>query len=123
MLDDRSVLTGALSDLHIIVWKFLAIDMVKVDTEGLKFDGNKVWVAAIRRLASRIESAETGLRRRVQAALSLGRGVPPIEAHNKAWEPLLYFEYTIDYQILTHYSDPYLELLQLVKTHDDDSDR
>ena len=71
-------------------------------------------VPAIRRLASRVAASKISLERRVAAAGELGKGQPPIESCNRAWEPILYFEYTDRYEITTHYSDPYLELVELI---------
>ena len=51
--------------------------MVKVDTEGAKFEPKKVWSAAVRRLASRVDSAVTAMRRQVDTAEGLGRSPPP----------------------------------------------
>jgi hypothetical protein len=111
MIDERTVLTGALSYLHIVLWKFLVIDMVKVDTEGAKFDVKKVWQAAARRLKSRVDSARTTIERKVDRAWRLVGSPPPLEAVNRAWEPLCYFEYTDIFTVTTHYSTPYLELI------------
>ena len=109
--DKRTALTGALSDLHIIYWKFIVIQMVKVDTEGAKFEPEKVWHAAVRRLASRVDSAVTALSRRVDEAMGLGRNPPPLDSYNVSWDPLLYFEYEDQYLLHTTYSTPYLKLI------------
>ena len=111
VLDERTALTGALSDFHIIIWKFLVIDMVKVDTEGAKFEVSKVWQSASQRLRSRVDSAIVAVERKVDSAMRLERNPPPLEADNRAWEPLLFFEYTDHYTVTTHLSTPYLELV------------
>ena len=108
------MLQGGLSDLHIILWKFVVIDMVKVDTEGAKYDVDKVWTSAVRRLASRVEASRTALERRVASALDLGRDRPSLTPGNRSWAPLLHFEYHDDFQLSTHYSAPYRELLSLL---------
>ena len=111
MIDERTVLPGAISDLHIIYWKFIVIEMVKVDTEGAKFEPKKVWSAAVRRLASRVDSAVTALRRQVDTAEGLGRSLPPLDSTNASWAPLLYFEYDDQCLLHTHYSGPYIKLI------------
>ena len=50
--------------------------------------------------------------KKVRDTVSLGRRPPPLEADNREWEPLLYFEYDEDYRMTTHYSTPYLELIE-----------
>ena len=112
MTDERTVLPGAISDLHIIYWKFIVIQMVRVDTEGAKFDPEKVWHAAVRRLASRVDSAVTALTRQVDTAVGLGRSLPPLDSTNASWDPLLYFEYEDQYTLRTTYSAPYLQLIR-----------
>ena len=49
-------LPGTLSDLHIILWKFVIIHMVAVDEEGRKLEPREVWKAAVRRQRSRLEA-------------------------------------------------------------------
>ena len=49
-------LQGTLSDLHIILWKFVIIHMVAVDEDGKKFDSKEVWKAAVRRQRSRLQA-------------------------------------------------------------------
>ena len=111
MTDERTVIPGALSDIHIIYWKFIVIEMVKVDTEGAKFDPEKVWHAAVRRLASRVDSAVTSLGRQVDTAMGLGRNPPPLDSTNASWDPLPHFEYEDQYLLNTSYSTPYLKLI------------
>ena len=111
MIDERTVLPGALSDLHIILWKFVVIAMVKVDTEGARFKEAEVWKAAVRRLKSRVDAAQVTVERRAETALGLGHSPPPLDAECRAWEPLVYFEYDDSFQVITHYSDPYNELI------------
>ena len=119
VLDERTALTGALSDLHIILWKFVVIDMVKVDTEGARFDVKQVWRAAVRRWEARAEAARIALERKVARTLGLGNSPPPLEADCAAWDPILHFEYDEDYKVLTHYSAPYLELLAVAHASDE----
>ena len=111
VLDERTALAGALSDLHIILWKFVVIDMVKVDTEGAQYDVTKVWHAAVRRWEARAEAARVKLERKVASAIGLGNQPPPLEADCEAWDPVIYFEYDDEHRVLTRYSAPYLELL------------
>ena len=41
------VLSGALSDLHIIVWKFVLISFTQVETQGGKFKPHTIWKQAV----------------------------------------------------------------------------
>ena len=72
----------------------------------------EVWRTAVRRLESRVEAAVSTVEKKVRDTVSLGRRPPPLEADNRDWEPLLYFEYDEDYRMTTHYSTPYLELTE-----------
>lgn len=49
-------LPGTLSDLHIILWKFVIIHMVAVDEDGQKYYPEAVWKAAVRRQRGRLEA-------------------------------------------------------------------
>ena len=65
----------------------------------------------MRRLASRVDSAVTALRRQVDTAEGLGRSLPPLDSTNASWAPLLYFEYDDQCLLHTHYSGPYIKLI------------
>ena len=55
-LSAADFLPGTLSDLHIILWKFVIIHMVAVDEQRHKFEPKEVWRAAVRRQRSRLEA-------------------------------------------------------------------
>ena len=88
---------------------------MKVDTEGAAFDIDKVWVAAIRRLASRDQAYVTRLNKKVSASLDRGAGPPPLAPDCQVWAPLMYFEYETLSRVAARRSDVYLDLLQLLE--------
>jgi len=49
-------LQGTLSDLHIILWKFVIIQMVAVDENSQKYVPAEVWKSAVRRQRGRLEA-------------------------------------------------------------------
>ena len=49
-------LQGTLSDLHVILWKFVIIQMVAVDESSQKYVSAEVWKSAVRRQRSRLEA-------------------------------------------------------------------
>ena len=51
----ETVISGTLSDLHIIAWKFIILAMVKVETDQIKFDRNQVWGSAVRYLRKNVQ--------------------------------------------------------------------
>ena len=51
-------LPKALSDLHLILWKFVIIHFTLVDLKNQPFDHETVWKGAIRRYASKVNSLE-----------------------------------------------------------------
>ena len=57
------VLTGALSDLHILVWKFVLISFTQVETQGSKFKPNTIWKQAVCRYETRVRAYLEGMRR------------------------------------------------------------
>ena len=63
----ESALPGTLSDLHIILWKFIILGMVKVETEQVKFEGVQIWSSAIRRQEGRLTAHAERTRRGVLA--------------------------------------------------------
>ena len=65
-LTSEDFLAGTLSDLHIILWKFIIIHIVAVDEDGRKFEPKEVWRAAVRRQRSRLE-AHAGKRYKSQS--------------------------------------------------------
>ena len=55
-IDSRTFLSGALSDLHVITWKFVVLHMVHVDTEGAPFNAARTWAAAVIRQQGRLQA-------------------------------------------------------------------
>ena len=78
-LADGEFLQGTLSDLHIILWKFVIIHMVAVDEEGQRFIPKEVWKAAARRQRSRLE-AHAG-----RTQLKLTRSGPATQCQLDSW--------------------------------------
>ena len=72
-------LQGTLSDLHIIVWKFVIIHMVAVDEDGQRFIPRDVWKAAVRRQQSRLV-AHAG-----RTQLKLTRSGPVTQSQLDSW--------------------------------------
>ena len=72
-------LQGTLSDLHIILWKFVIIHMVAVDEEGQRFVPRDVWKAAVRRQRSRLD-AHAG-----RTQLKLIRTGPATQSQLDSW--------------------------------------
>ena len=54
--------------------------------------------------------------RRVDAALNRGASIPSLEPDTRAWTPFMYFEYDVDYSVITHRSDPFTELIRLLES-------
>ena len=69
----ESVLSGTLSDLHIIVWKFVILAMVQVQTDQIKFDRRQVWSTAIKRQDGRLQAHAERSRRRMVAGNGLSQ--------------------------------------------------
>ena len=88
---DHQVLPPGLSALHTMVWKFLLIDFVKVDTEKASFKPENIWKAAVLRLNRKVEARFTYLSERSVSALSLGKVPTPLDTENHAF-PLATFE-------------------------------
>ena len=63
---NMGVLDGTLSDLHIIVWKFIIIHFTAVDTDGQRFIDSQVWKAAVLRQQGRVEAHGEKVRRKIQ---------------------------------------------------------
>lgn len=61
-------LRGSLSDLHIIIWKFVIIDITAVDTQGSHFDAKRTWKAALRRQRDCLDAHAEKVRRIVLAS-------------------------------------------------------
>ena len=87
LLDDEP-LPPLLSALHIIMWKFIVIAMVGVDTEGIDFDETKVWTAALRRLDTRLVAYDEMVRLRALRRIEQGVMQVEVSAFDKAVGPL-----------------------------------
>ena len=59
-IDEQRTLQGGLSALHVMLWKFVLIDFVQVQTEGREFKPEKIWAAAERRLMCKMEARGEG---------------------------------------------------------------
>ena len=75
-----------------MLWKFLLIDFVRVDTDKLRFDPDRVWRAAVRRLEVKISSRTTYLIRRSIKAVGLDRAPPPLDSETHS-QPLVCYHY------------------------------
>ena len=53
---------NTLNALRIIAWKFVIAQFTQVDMEGAKFCADTVWRMAVRRLITRLNSAEWAAR-------------------------------------------------------------
>ena len=89
-LTEDGYLQGTLSDLHVILWKFLMIAFVRVDVDGLTFKADKVWKQAVSRWKDRLTVQFEGLRRILDLRTSRGDGPPPsglIERYQRRFGP------------------------------------
>ena len=80
MVTVDKALHGALSALHVIIWKFIIIDFVQVDTDGRAFVAADVWKSAVRRTHGRLLAQSQKVRRKVLAAWDMGRLTPSLRA-------------------------------------------
>ena len=106
----RATLPEGLSLLHLMVWKFVVISFVQVDTEHKDFKPEEVWKAAVSRTQHKIVARHTYLRERARRLFNLGKNVVPLDSETHA-EPLAYFEHEDPHEVLVHYSQPYRDLL------------
>ena len=86
-------LPGGLSAFHVIIWKFIIIDFTQADIHGTKFEPDRVWVAATRRLRSRLMAHEANMIRKARAHRSRGWKPPTIGAPNLQAGPLLEYRH------------------------------
>ena len=91
MCSEQVALSGTLSVLHVIVWKFVIIDFVAVDTDNRRFEAEQVWKAAVRRTHGRIQAHAARVKRKVAAAWGLGRPTPSLRDDVVAASPLADF--------------------------------
>ena len=95
---DHQVLPPGLSALHTMVWKFLLIDFVKVDTEKASFKPENIWKAAVLRLNRKVEARFTFLTERSDNAFNLGKVPPPLDTETHTF-PLATFQYVGHYTV------------------------
>ena len=93
MTSETTVLTGGLSALHVILWKFTIIDFVQVDTCGHKYDAANVWKAAVRRMESRMQARAVMIADRTRGRIAFGQwDVPSMKADDDLIRPLGAFD-------------------------------
>ena len=80
-------LPKALSDFHLVLWKFILIHFTLVDLENKPFHQNVVWTGAVRRYASKVNALtfKAGEIRRKAEAQST---TPNYKNLNKLIQPL-----------------------------------
>ena len=74
-LDGDQPLPGGLSAFHMVIWKFIIIEFTQADTKGTRFKPDRVWVAATRRMRSRLMAHEANMIRKARAH------------RNREWKP------------------------------------
>ena len=109
----RSVLPGALSVLHCLLWKFVLISFTRVDTEGAEFKPDEIWRASVLRLHSKIISRHEFLQDRANKQVRLGKNTHPLDSETHS-HPLAYFESEDRMTVQVSYSDPYRALMATV---------
>jgi len=73
----KSALTGSLSALHIILWKFVVIAFVQAEVRGKKYVPEVVWWGAVRRYLARMKVYEVRVQEMARRAVSRGRNFSP----------------------------------------------
>jgi hypothetical protein len=89
------VLAGALSALHLIVWKFVIIAFTKAETEGATFKPRKVWRDAVRRCDVRLRAYVEGVSRWKRRRASQGQILMPAAVRDRH-QAILHPCYTVD---------------------------
>ena len=82
-------LPGGLSAFHVVIWKFIIIEFAQADIKGTRFEPDRVWVAAARRMRSRLISHEANMIRKARAHRSRDWRPPEVESPNLQAGPLL----------------------------------
>ena len=100
-----------------MVWKFLLIDFVKVDTEKASFKPENIWKAAVLRLNRKVEARFTFLSERSDNALNLGKVPVPLDTENHAL-PLATFEQE-DFTVLYTTNPRWRHLIDEVQREDE----
>jgi hypothetical protein len=77
-LNGNKGLPGALSALHIIVWKFVIIAFTRVETENARFNAQRIWWDSVRRFQVRREAYRE--RERISTMRRAARGGCPFFA-------------------------------------------
>ena len=75
-LAEDGFLSGSMSALHVILWKFVLIAFTRVDTEGEEFKPDRVWRQAVRWWEVRLKAYAEGVRRLFDRRLDQGQGPP-----------------------------------------------
>jgi hypothetical protein len=88
MVDGTTPLPGAMAALRVIVWKFALIAMVKVDTEGAKYEPERVWKGALRRFQTRVLRYDTYVARLFLRQACFGRAPPNPARHSAVLAPI-----------------------------------
>jgi len=88
---DRT-LPGALSALHVILWKFVLIAFTRVDTDSATFEPVNVWLQAVRRFRRNLQALGVVEARRQQRAINLGRQPPSTRGTDEAAKPLAHWD-------------------------------
>ena len=101
-----------------MVWKFLLIDFVKVDTEKASFKPENVWKAAVLRLHRKVEARFTFLSERSESALSLGKVPPPLDTEDHAF-PLATLEHDQLYTVIYTTNPSWRRLVEEVQRKDE----
>ena len=89
------VLTGSMSALHVITWKFVIIAFTRADTEGAAFKPAKVWRDTVRRFSVRLQAYVEGKRRGRMKREARGGALMPTSARDQM-AALLHPCYTVD---------------------------
>ena len=108
-------LPGALSALHVILWKFVGIALVRVETEHAPFEPELIWGSAVSRYCVRLMAYEEGIRRWVNMREGWGDlGIPPqvSDRHNTVLNPVASLTETG----AVEYDGRYLDLLTHIST-------
>ena len=108
-------LQGTLSDLHIILWKFVIIHMVAVDENGQRFIHvpSAVWQAAVRRQRSRLD-AHAG-RKQLQVIRSGPANQCQLDSWTSQVQPLIAGYNEDGTQVM---SDPWSQTLRALDLND-----
>ena len=102
-----------ISDLHVILWKFVIIHMVAVDENGQRFIPSAVWHAAVRRQRSRLD-AHAG-RKQLQVTRSGPANQCQLDSWTSQVQPLIAGYNEDGTQVM---SDPWSQTLRALDLND-----